>query len=34
LEGDRAIVERSTPAYTVTKFGVPLVWVFPYEFAK
>jgi 4-amino-4-deoxy-L-arabinose transferase-like glycosyltransferase len=34
LEGDRAIVERSTPAYTVTKFGVPLVWVFPYGLAR
>ena len=27
---DRAWVERSRPAFTVPKFGVPLVWVFPY----
>ena len=29
-EIDRRWVERSRPAFTVTKFGVPLVWVFPY----
>jgi hypothetical protein len=34
FESDRAIVQRSTPAYTVTKFGVPLVWVFPYGLAR
>jgi hypothetical protein len=27
---DRARVERTTPAFTVRKFGVPLIWVFPY----
>ena len=27
---DRQLVERSTPALVVRKFGVPLVWVFPY----
>jgi hypothetical protein len=29
-ETDRAWVERSRPSFMVTKFGVPLVWVFPY----
>ena len=27
---DRALVSRATPSYTVTKLGVPLVWIFPY----
>lgn len=27
---DRRLVRRSTPAYVVSKLGVPLVWVFPY----
>lgn len=26
---DRARAERSTPAFVVRKFGVPLVWIFP-----
>jgi hypothetical protein len=34
LEEDRLRVERSTPAYVVTKFGVPLVWVLPYGLAR
>jgi hypothetical protein len=27
----RALVAQSRPAYTVTKLGVPLVWIFPYS---
>ncbi len=27
---DRRLVEQSTPALVVRKFGVPLIWVFPY----
>jgi hypothetical protein len=27
---DRQLAERSTPALVVSKFGVPLIWVFPY----
>jgi hypothetical protein len=30
----RALVARGHPAYTVTKLGVPLVWVFPYSELK
>jgi hypothetical protein len=30
LPVDKKLVERSTPAFTVHKLGVPLVWVFPY----
>jgi 4-amino-4-deoxy-L-arabinose transferase-like glycosyltransferase len=30
LVPDRLLVEGSTPAFQVTKFGIPLVWVFPY----
>jgi hypothetical protein len=29
-EVDRALVERGKPAFVVRKWGVPLVWVFPY----
>jgi len=25
------LVEQGRPAFTVTKLGVPLVWVFPYS---
>jgi 4-amino-4-deoxy-L-arabinose transferase-like glycosyltransferase len=28
---DRALAERGVPAYTVSKGGVPLLWVFPYD---
>jgi hypothetical protein len=28
---DRALIARATPAYTVTKLSVPLIWVFPYQ---
>jgi hypothetical protein len=28
-EDDRKLVESGRPAYTVTKLGVPLVWIFP-----
>jgi hypothetical protein len=28
---DRALVARSKPAFTVTKFGVPLMWIYPYS---
>lgn len=28
---DRALVDRGRPAFVVKKWGVPLVWVFPYE---
>jgi len=28
---DRKLVEQGRPAYTVSKLGVPLVWVFPYS---
>ena len=27
---DRSLIARGTPAYTVTKLGVPLLWVFPF----
>jgi hypothetical protein len=27
---DRLLAERSTPSFVVSKFGVPLIWVFPY----
>jgi 4-amino-4-deoxy-L-arabinose transferase-like glycosyltransferase len=30
-DDDRALAERGKPAYTVTKLGVPLVWIFPYS---
>jgi 4-amino-4-deoxy-L-arabinose transferase-like glycosyltransferase len=30
LDVDRTIIARATPAYTVRKLGVPLIWVFPY----
>jgi len=30
----RALVSRGHPAYTVTKLGVPLVWVYPYSELK
>lgn len=30
-DDDRLVVERARPAYTVTKLGVPLVWIFPYS---
>jgi hypothetical protein len=29
LSSDRSLIERGRPAYTVTKLGVPLVWIFP-----
>ena len=28
---ERALVRRNEPAFVVRKFGVPLLWVFPYE---
>lgn len=28
---DRALVARGAPAFTVTKWGTPLLWVFPYD---
>jgi hypothetical protein len=28
---DRALVAGSRPAYTVSKLGVPLVWIFPHS---
>jgi 4-amino-4-deoxy-L-arabinose transferase-like glycosyltransferase len=28
---DRVLAEQGRPAYTVTKLGVPLVWIFPYS---
>jgi Dolichyl-phosphate-mannose-protein mannosyltransferase len=28
---DRSLVARGRPAYTVTKLGVPLIWIFPYS---
>jgi 4-amino-4-deoxy-L-arabinose transferase-like glycosyltransferase len=28
---DRALIANGRPAYTVTKLGVPLVWIFPYR---
>ncbi|WP_240907220.1 ArnT family glycosyltransferase [Paludisphaera rhizosphaerae] len=28
---DRILISRTQPAYVVTKLGVPLVWVYPYE---
>lgn len=28
---DRALVSQATPAYTVTKLGAPLIWIFPYQ---
>ncbi|AMV40002.1 Dolichyl-phosphate-mannose-protein mannosyltransferase [Planctomyces sp. SH-PL62] len=28
---DRILATRAKPAYTVSKLGVPLVWIFPYE---
>ncbi len=28
---DRALANGAKPAYTVAKFGVPLVWIFPYQ---
>jgi hypothetical protein len=31
---DTALVARGQPAYTVTKLGVPLVWIFPYSLIK
>ncbi|MGO9470870.1 MAG: ArnT family glycosyltransferase [Isosphaeraceae bacterium] len=31
---DRKLVEQGRPAYTVNKFGVPLVWIFPYSEAE
>ncbi len=31
---DRALVARGRPAYTVTKLGVPLVWIFPFNAAE
>jgi hypothetical protein len=27
---DRWLVQHSEPVYKVTKFGVPLVWIFPF----
>ena len=29
-DDDRALVAGGHPAYTVTKLGVPLIWIFPY----
>ena len=29
-DADRALASHGRPAYTVTKLGVPLVWIFPY----
>jgi 4-amino-4-deoxy-L-arabinose transferase-like glycosyltransferase len=31
LDADRALAAQGRPAYTVTKLGVPLVWIFPYS---
>ncbi len=28
---DRALVNRATPVFTVSKLGVPLVWIYPYQ---
>jgi Dolichyl-phosphate-mannose-protein mannosyltransferase len=28
---DRPLIDQATPAYTVKKLGVPLIWVFPYQ---
>jgi len=28
---DRALVAKGRPAYTVTKLGVPLIWIFPFS---
>jgi len=28
---DRALANNAKPAYTAAKFGVPLVWIFPYQ---
>ena len=28
---DRALITRGRAAYTVTKLGVPLIWIFPYS---
>jgi hypothetical protein len=34
-DAQRSLVAGSLPAYTVTKLGVPLLWIFPYgEFAR
>ena len=33
-EVGRALVARGHPQYAVTKFGVPLVWVYPYAELK
>ena len=33
-ESDRAIVREATPAFTVKKLGVPLIWIFPFEQAE
>jgi hypothetical protein len=30
-DADRALAAQGRPAYTVTKLGVPLVWIFPYS---
>jgi hypothetical protein len=30
----RAIVREATPAFTVRKLGVPLIWIFPFEEAE
>jgi hypothetical protein len=29
-DADRALAVRGQPVYTVAKFGVPLIWIFPY----
>ena len=30
-DADRALAAQGRPAYTVTKLGVPLIWIFPYS---
>jgi hypothetical protein len=31
LDVHQALIAQSRPAYTVTKLGVPLIWIFPYS---
>ena len=28
---DRALIANGQPAYVVSKWGVPLVWIYPYH---
>jgi hypothetical protein len=30
-EADRSLAEEGRPAYTVTRLGTPLIWIFPYS---